>query len=67
MIQSLTVDVAALQQLSETEPLGLTLIEGGLCQRTCAVVATFPRTIITCLPTGTCQETQRSTPRELAH
>lgn len=31
MIQSLTVDVAALQRLPETEPFGLGLVEGGLC------------------------------------
>ena len=65
MIQRLTVDVAALQQLSETEPLGLTLIEGGLCQRTCAILATsIPPITLTCLPAGTCQETRRSTPKE---
>lgn len=64
MIENLTVDVAALQQLSETEPLGLTLVEGGLCQNTCVFLATFPPTNLTCLPTGTCVNTQRSTPQE---
>ena len=61
MSQSLTVDVAALQQLSETEPLGLTLVEGGLCKNTCAVVAT---NIAQCLIVATCNKTQRSTPKE---
>lgn len=60
MIESLTVDVAALQQLSETEPHGLTLVEGGLCQNTCAIVAT----INACLVVATCRNTQRSTPKE---
>ena len=60
MMQSLTVDVAALQQLSETEPLGLTLAEGGLCRNTCAVVATAN----VCLVVATCRNTQKSTPKE---
>jgi hypothetical protein len=64
MIKSLTAEVAALQQLSETEPLGLTLVEGGLCQNTCIFLATFPPTNLPCLPLGTCRETQRSTPKE---
>ena len=62
MAQSVTVDVAALQQLSETEPLGLTLVEGGLCRNTCAILRT--NVVLTCLPFGTCRETQRSTPKE---
>ena len=60
MFPSLTVDVAALQQLSETEPAGLTLVEGGLCRDTCAVVAT----IAACAIVATCRNTQRSTPKE---
>ena len=60
MFPSLTVDVAALQQLSETEPAGLTLVEGGLCKNTCAVVAT----IALCAIVATCKNTQRSTPKE---
>ena len=60
MLKSLTVDVAALQQLSETEPAGLTLAEGGLCRNTCAVVAT----INACAIIATCKNTQKSTPKE---
>jgi hypothetical protein len=59
-MQSLTADVTALQQLSETEPHGLTLVEGGLCQNTCALVAT----ILACLLNGTCKNTFHSPPKE---
>ena len=57
MFPSLTVDVAALQQLSETEPAGLTLVEGGLCKNTGTVVAT----IALCAVVAICKNTQRST------
>ncbi|MGH3922722.1 MAG: hypothetical protein ACRDTT_07630 [Pseudonocardiaceae bacterium] len=39
MIQSLTVDVAALQRLEETEPLGPSLVEGGLCGTSCLLAS----------------------------
>ncbi len=39
MIQSLTVDVAALQRLEETEPFAASLVEGGLCGTSCLLLS----------------------------
>lgn len=53
MIQPLRVDVAALQQLPETQPFGPAPIEGGLaCDGTC-LLTSFCGILLSCL-SATC-------------
>jgi hypothetical protein len=53
-IQSLNVDVAALQRLPETDALGLSYDEGGLGKDGCGLLITFV-CCITCVVAKTCR------------